>query len=116
MCFSTNILSSFIKGQESVRSHKSEYSDETETLWVEFTALFNERRKRDGRSPTKMYNALSEEIGLSPATLASFYRHQKSLQKTSLDKIEAWVEKEGKKKDTYFSSIGSSSNEFNDDS
>jgi len=109
-------LALLIKGQESARSHKSEYSDETETLWVEFTALFNERRKRDGRSPTKMYNALSEEIGLSPATLASFYRHQKSLQKTSLDKIEAWVEKEGKKKDTYFSSIGSSSNEFNNDS
>ncbi|CAG8616045.1 4449_t:CDS:2 [Ambispora leptoticha] len=76
------------QGRESVRSHKSEYPDETETLWVEFTALFNERRKREGRSPTKMYNVLSEEIELSPATLASFYRHQKSPQRTSLDKIE----------------------------
>jgi len=46
-----------IKGQESARSHKSEYPDETETLWVEFTTLFNERRKREKRSPTKMYNA-----------------------------------------------------------
>jgi len=60
-----------------------------------------------------MYNVLSEEIELSPATLASFYRHQKSPQRTSLDKIETWVEKEGKKKDTYFSSMGSSSNIFN---
>ena len=113
MCFSTNILSSSIKGRESVRSHKSEYPDETETLWFEFTALFNERRKRERRSPTKMYNVLSEEIELSPATLASFYRHQKSPQRTSLDKIETWIEKEGKKKDTYFSSMGSSSNIFN---
>ena len=97
MCFSTNILSSFIKGQESVRSHKSEYSDETETLWVEFTTLFNERRKRKGRSSMKIYNVLSEEIELSPATLASFYQHQKSPQKTSLNKIMTWIEKEGKK-------------------
>jgi len=105
-------LASLIKGQESARSHKSEYFDETETLWVEFTALFNEKRKRDGRSPTKTYNVLSEEIGLSPATLARFYQHQKSRQRTSLDKIENWVEREGKKKDTYFGS----SNEFNDNS
>ncbi|CAG8548503.1 11622_t:CDS:2 [Ambispora gerdemannii] len=102
------------QGQEST-SHRSEYPDETETLWVEFTALFDERRKREGRSPTKMYNALADEIGLSPATLASFYRHQRSPQRTSLDKIGTWVEKEGKKKDTYFSNIGSS-NEFNNDS
>jgi len=110
MCFSTNVLSSLIKGQESARSHKSEYPDETETLRVGFTALFNERRKREKRSPTKMYNALSLEIDLSPSTLAKFYQHQKSPQRTSLDKIETWIEKEEKKKDTYFSSIGSSSN------
>ncbi|CAG8575208.1 12662_t:CDS:2 [Cetraspora pellucida] len=81
-------------------------------LWIEFTAIFNERRKREKRSPTKMYNALFEKIGLSPFTLAKFYQHQKSPQRTSLDKIENWVDKEGKKKDTYFSR----SNEFNDDS
>jgi len=46
-----------------------------------------------------MYNVLSEEIDLSPSTLAKFYQHQKSPQRTSLDKIENWVEKEGKKKD-----------------
>jgi len=82
-----------------VLSHRIEYSSETETLWVEFTAIFNERRKREKRSPTKMYNVLSEEIDLSPSTLAKFYQHQKSPQRTSLDKIENWVEKEGKKKD-----------------
>jgi len=59
--------------QASVQSYRSEYSPETETLWVEFTALFDERRKREKRSPTKMYNVLSEEIGLSPFTLAKFY-------------------------------------------
>ncbi|CAG8438382.1 14009_t:CDS:2 [Ambispora leptoticha] len=50
--------------QESVRSHKSKYSNETETLWIEFIILFNERRKREGHSPIKMYNVLSEEIEL----------------------------------------------------
>ena len=59
-----------------------------------------------------MYNVLSEEIDLSPSTLAKFYQHQKSPQRTSLDKIENWVEREGKKKDTYFGS----SNGFKDDS
>ncbi|CAG8518287.1 14663_t:CDS:2 [Ambispora leptoticha] len=101
-------------GQASATSHRSEYTIQTETLWVEFIALFDERRKREKRSPTKMYNAISGEIGLSPATLASFYHHQKSSQITSLDKIGSWIEKEGKKKDTYFSSMGSSSNNDND--
>ncbi|CAG8619640.1 7693_t:CDS:2 [Ambispora gerdemannii] len=58
--------------QASVQSHRTEYSSETETLWVEFTAIFNERRKREKRSLTKMYNVLSEEIDLSPSTLAKF--------------------------------------------
>jgi len=40
------------------------------------------------RSPAQMYNVLSGEIGLSPITLASFYRHQKWPQRI-LDKIEA---------------------------
>jgi hypothetical protein len=46
-----------------------------------------------------MYNILSLEIGLSSATLATFYRHQRSLLKTSLDKIETWLEKVNKKID-----------------
>ncbi|CAG8648695.1 10222_t:CDS:2, partial [Dentiscutata erythropus] len=65
----------------------SEYTDEYETYWVEFTALFNNRRKKEGRSPTQLFNILSIEIGLSASTLASFYRHQKSPRKTSIDKI-----------------------------
>ncbi|CAG8813656.1 36725_t:CDS:2, partial [Racocetra persica] len=76
----------------------SEYTDEYETYWVEFTALFNNRRKKEGRSPTQLYNILSIEIGLSASTLANFYRHQKSPRKTSIDKIIEWVEKEGNKK------------------
>ena len=46
-----------------------------------------------------MYNVLSEEIELSPSMLAKFYQHQKLPQHTSLDKIEAWIEKENQKKD-----------------
>ncbi|RHZ80951.1 hypothetical protein Glove_130g107 [Diversispora epigaea] len=61
-------------------SYRSEYSDETETLWVKFTILFDERRKREKHSPTKIYNVLSD---LSLTTLAKFYRHQKSPQMTS---------------------------------
>ncbi|RHZ61836.1 hypothetical protein Glove_345g72 [Diversispora epigaea] len=72
---------------------------ETEAEWKS-EARSRGLRKREKRSPTKMYNALSEKIDLSPATLASFYRHQRSLLKTSLDKIETWVEKENKKKIT----------------
>ncbi|RHZ77732.1 hypothetical protein Glove_174g71 [Diversispora epigaea] len=94
----------------SVRSYKSEYSSEIETLWVEFTAIFNERRKREKRSPTKLCNVLSEEIDLSPSTLAKFYQRQKSPQRTSLDKIEARVEKENWKKDNSVIISGSSSN------
>ncbi|RHZ75284.1 hypothetical protein Glove_216g167 [Diversispora epigaea] len=48
------------QGQASVLSYRTEYSSETETLW---------------------------EIGLSSTTLATFYRHQKSLQRTSLDNL-----------------------------
>src|ERR1051325_3429009 len=81
----------------------SEYTDEYETYWVEFTALFNNSRKREDRSPTQMYNILSIEIGLSASTLASFYRHQKSPRRTSMDKIIEWVEKEGNKKSVSFS-------------
>jgi len=67
-----------------VQSCGSECYTETETLWVEFTALEKEKR-----SPAQMYNVLSGEIGLSPITLASFYRHQKWPQRILLDKIEA---------------------------
>ncbi|POG81140.1 hypothetical protein GLOIN_2v1510815 [Rhizophagus irregularis DAOM 181602=DAOM 197198] len=88
----------------------SEYTDEYETYWVEFTALFNNRRKREGRSPTQLYNILSIEIGLSASTLASFYRHQKSPRRTSIDKIIEWVEKEGNKKSVSFSDSSSSNN------
>lgn len=48
----------------------SEYSEETE---IEFTAIFDQRRKKEKRSPSQMYTVLSAEIGLSPGTLASFY-------------------------------------------
>ncbi|GBB84989.1 hypothetical protein RclHR1_11580010 [Rhizophagus clarus] len=85
----------------------SEYTDEYETYWVD---LFNNRRKREGRSPTQMYNILSIEIGLSASTLASFYRHQKSPRRTSIDKIIEWVEKEGNKKSVSFSDSSSSNN------
>ncbi|CAJ0768922.1 8991_t:CDS:2, partial [Entrophospora sp. SA101] len=51
-------------GRASITSHRSEYSDGTEATWVEFTYLFDERRKREGRSPATMYNVLSEEIRL----------------------------------------------------
>ncbi|CAJ0650000.1 1925_t:CDS:2 [Entrophospora sp. SA101] len=97
-----------ITGRASITSHRSEYPDKTEATWVEFTYLFDERRKREGRSPATMYNVLSEEIRLSPATLSGFYRHQKKPHVTTLDKIEAWVDKEGKKKDKSVSSGGSS--------
>nr|CAG8582579.1 10754_t:CDS:2 [Entrophospora candida] len=64
-------------GRASITSHnRSEYPDETEATWVEFTYLFDERRKREGRFPATMYNVLSEEIRLDPATLSGFYRHQ----------------------------------------
>src|ERR1051325_244958 len=91
----------------------SKYTDEYETYWVEFTALFNNRRKREGRSPTQMYNILSIEIGLSASTLASFYRHQKSPRRTSMDKIIEWVEKEENKKVVSFNSSSSSNSSNN---
>ncbi|RGB27940.1 hypothetical protein C1646_746093 [Rhizophagus diaphanus] len=34
--------------------------------WVEFTAIFDQRRKKEKRSPSQMYAVLSAEIGLSP--------------------------------------------------
>ena len=48
-----------------------------------------------------MYNVSFGEIGLSPTTLASFYRHQKWPQRTLLDKIEV---KENRKRDNSRSS------------
>ncbi|CAB4404810.1 unnamed protein product [Rhizophagus irregularis] len=72
----------------------SEYTDEYETYWVEFTALFNNRRKREARSPTQLYNILSIEIGLSAS---SFYHRQKSPRRASIDKIIERVEKEENK-------------------
>ncbi|RHZ47847.1 hypothetical protein Glove_566g40 [Diversispora epigaea] len=106
------------RGQASIQSYRSEYPTATETLWVEFTVLFDERRKREKRSPclfavtsqSQILNKLIISLILSiylflnlrrkRAILASFYRHQKSPQHTSLDKIEAWIEREGKKKDS----------------
>ncbi|CAJ0913696.1 1899_t:CDS:2, partial [Entrophospora sp. SA101] len=99
-------------GRTSITSHRSEYSDGTEAIWVEFTYLFNERRKREGRSPATIYNVLSEEIRLGPATLSGFYRHQKKPHVTTLDKIEAWVDKEGKKKDKPISKVENICGEF----
>ena|SRR5687767_9959460 len=94
--------------------NNSKYTDEYETYWVEFTSLFNNRRKKEGRSLTQLYNILSVEIGLSASILASFYRHQKS-SRTSMDKIIVWVEKEENKKVVSFndSSSSSSSNKSN---
>jgi hypothetical protein len=69
------------------------YMDEYETYWVKFMALFNNRRKRESRSLTQLYNILSIEIGLNASILASFYRHQKSPRRTSIDKIIEWVKR-----------------------
>ena len=77
--------------------------------WIEFTAIFDERRKREKRSPTQIYNILSQEIKLSPATLASFYRHQKTPRTTSMDKIIPWVEREGKKRVSFANNSSNSS-------
>ncbi|RIA96723.1 hypothetical protein C1645_815048 [Glomus cerebriforme] len=76
----------------------SEYSEEIETHWVEFTALFDQRRKKESRSRMQMYNILSNETKLSPSTLASFYRHQKIPRETTMDKIIEWIEKKGNKR------------------
>jgi hypothetical protein len=81
----------------------SEYTDEYKTYWVKFMALFNNRRKKESHSPTQLYNILSIKIGLSASTLASFYCHQKSPKRTSMDKIIKWVEKKGNKKVISFS-------------
>src|SRR6266498_3991643 len=98
----------FSTSHVSMRNY-SKYTDEYETYWVEFTALFNNRRKREGRSPTQLYNILSIEIGLSASTLVSFYYHQKSPRRTFMDKIIEWVEKEENKKVVSFSDSSSSS-------
>ncbi|CAB5213345.1 unnamed protein product [Rhizophagus irregularis] len=92
----------------------SEYSDENEMYWVEFTAIFDQRRKKEQRSPSQMYNIISAEIGLSPGTLASFYRHQRIPRKTTMDKIIKWIEKEGKRVVSFASNSSSSiNNEIN---
>jgi hypothetical protein len=95
--------------------HRSVYDDDTEMYWSEFVAIFDERRKKGKKSPTKMYNILSQEIGLSPATLASFYRHQRKPIQTSMDKIIPWLEREGKRIVGFASSSSSSSSINNDD-
>ena|SRR5687767_11197502 len=96
-------------------SQYSEYSDEIQMYWVEFTAIFDERRKREKRSPTQMYNILSQEIKLSPATLASFYRHQRSPRTTSMDKLIPWIEREGKKRVSFANNNSSSSSSSDND-
>ncbi|RHZ88241.1 hypothetical protein Glove_25g33 [Diversispora epigaea] len=88
---------------------------QTEAKWDYVRSRDFERRKKEKRSLTKMYNVLSEEIGLSPATLASFYRHQKAPQRTSLDKIEAWLEKENQKITMKTIAIGRSDKEQDND-
>jgi hypothetical protein len=65
----------------------SEYDDKTEMYWSEFMAIFDERRKKGKKSPTQMYNILSQEIGLSPSILASFYWHQRRPIQITMDKI-----------------------------
>ncbi|PKK58472.1 hypothetical protein RhiirC2_763389, partial [Rhizophagus irregularis] len=82
--------------------------------WVEFTAIFDQRRKKEKRSTLQMYNIISAEIGLSPGTLASFYRHQRIPSKTTMDKIIKWIEKEGKRVVSFASNSSSSiNNEIN---
>lgn len=80
-------------------THRTEYSDEIETIWVEFKALFDERRKREGRAPTNLYQVISIEMGLGASTIASFYRHQIAPRVTSIDKINSWIERETKRID-----------------
>jgi hypothetical protein len=63
---------------------------------VEFTAIFDQKRKKQKRSSLQMYNILSEEIGLSASTLANFYHHQRTPRKTIMDKIIQWIERRGK--------------------
>ncbi len=59
------------------RSHTHNFSgspvrkySKLEMYLVEFTAFFNQRRKK---TPTQLYNILSVEIDLSSSTLTSFY-------------------------------------------
>ncbi|PKK72423.1 hypothetical protein RhiirC2_777223 [Rhizophagus irregularis] len=87
----------FSSSSRSTTGKRSEHDDETAMYWVEFTAIFDQRRKKGNRSPTQMYNILSDEIGLSPGTLASFYHHRtKSRKTTTMNKIIPWIEREGK--------------------
>ncbi|RHZ85423.1 hypothetical protein Glove_66g170 [Diversispora epigaea] len=101
---------------EIIKMHTEKVKPEVEVCGTttnsstQFTAIFNERRKREKRSPTKLYNFTSEEIGLSTAALATFYRHQKSPQRSSLDKIKNWIEKENRKKNNSVIISGSGSN------
>ena len=85
--------------------------------WNEFVAIFDQKRKRGGRSPTQMYNILSGEIRLSPATLASFYRHQKVPRVTTMDILIPWIEREGKRVVRFGGNNGSGSRtRFSDNS
>jgi hypothetical protein len=82
--------------------------------WVEFTAIFDQRRKKGNRSPTQMYNILSDEIGLSPGTIASFYHHHTNPRKTTMDKLTLWIEREGKRVVSFASNSSSNiNNEIN---
>ncbi|GET53719.1 hypothetical protein GLOIN_2v906297 [Rhizophagus irregularis DAOM 181602=DAOM 197198] len=55
----------------------------------------------------RMYNILSDEIGLSPGTLASFYHHRTNPRKTTMNKIIPWIEREGKRVVSFASSNSS---------
>ncbi|CAG8633600.1 9732_t:CDS:2 [Gigaspora rosea] len=111
------------QGQESARSHKSEYSDKLRLSGSNLPPYLT----REGRGmdilPRKyimsypafsqlLLKAILKRIIISlilyimipiylflnlrgkRATLASFYQHQRSPQRASLDKIETWVDKE----------------------
>ncbi|CAG8577806.1 9456_t:CDS:2 [Paraglomus occultum] len=73
----------------------TEYSDDVETLWVNYKILINQKVKKENRSLTQTFKVLGKKIKLSSATLAGFYRHQTNPQRSTLDKIKKWVDEEG---------------------
>ncbi|RHZ86886.1 hypothetical protein Glove_43g34 [Diversispora epigaea] len=84
------VRSSDAQCSEIVRSRRWQFITsiyEIETLGSNLPQFSMKEEKGRNVPPTKLYNVISEEIGLSAATLATFYRHQKSPQRTSLDKI-----------------------------
>ncbi|CAG8771499.1 23437_t:CDS:2 [Cetraspora pellucida] len=71
-----------------------DYSDK-EVLRNAFISLVDQRIKKEEIYITPMFKALSTEIGPSSKCLHDFYlRKTKNPQKTTLDKIRTWVNKE----------------------